>query len=36
VLKAVENSGKKENTLILFTSDNGAWYYGSNGGLETV
>jgi len=34
VLEAVDNSGKAENTLILFTSDNGAWYYGSNGGLR--
>ncbi len=34
VLDAVEKSNKADNTLILFTSDNGAWYYGSNGGLR--
>jgi arylsulfatase A len=34
VLDAVEKSGKGDDTLILFTSDNGAWYYGSNGGLR--
>ncbi len=34
VLAAVEKSNKADDTLVLFTSDNGAWYYGSNGGLR--
>lgn len=31
VLKSLENSGAAENTLVLFTSDNGPWFQGSRG-----
>lgn len=39
VMKAIEKYGLDENTLIIFTSDNGPWYSfgnhaGSNGGLR--
>jgi arylsulfatase A-like enzyme len=31
VLKALENSGAANDTLVLFTSDNGPWFQGSRG-----
>ncbi len=34
VLKKVKDLGIDENTLIIFTSDNGPWYGGSTGGLR--
>ena len=34
VFKALKDRGLDENTLVLFTSDNGAWYGGSTGGLR--
>lgn len=36
VLKAVENNGLADNTLIMFMSDNGPWYQGSRGGLRGI
>ncbi len=34
VLNALKQSGIEDNTLILFSSDNGAWFGGSCGGLR--
>jgi arylsulfatase A-like enzyme len=34
VLRALEDEGLRENTLVLFTSDNGAWFHGSTAGLR--
>lgn len=34
VLDALEENGQENNTLVIFTSDNGSWYYGSTGGLR--
>ncbi|HVT95313.1 MAG TPA: sulfatase [Bryobacteraceae bacterium] len=34
VLRALHESGVEENTLVLFTSDNGPWYQGSPGKLR--
>lgn len=34
VLDALKEKGIDKNTLVLFTSDNGAWYGGSCGGLR--
>lgn len=34
VLKTLRDLGLDKNTLVLFSSDNGAWYGGSNGGLR--
>lgn len=34
VLDHLKKSGLEENTLVVFTSDNGPWYYGSSGGLR--
>jgi arylsulfatase A len=34
VLDALKQNGVDDNTLVLFTSDNGAWFGGSCGGLR--
>lgn len=34
ILKRVEELGLSNNTLVIFTSDNGPWYQGSPGGLR--
>ena len=34
VLDAIKTAGVEDNTLLLFTSDNGAWLGGSTGGLR--
>jgi uncharacterized sulfatase len=34
ILKRVEKLGLSNNTLVIFTSDNGPWYQGSPGGLR--
>lgn len=34
VLQALESRGLRENTLVVFTSDNGPWYEGSTQGLR--
>jgi len=34
ILDEIKQLGLEENTLVIFTSDNGAWYGGSNGGLR--
>ena len=34
VLKALSAKGIDENTLVVFTSDNGPWYQGSAGKLQ--
>jgi uncharacterized sulfatase len=34
ILKSLEKNGLAENTIIVFTSDNGPWYDGSPGGLR--
>ena len=34
VLDALKQNGIDDNTLVLFTSDNGAWFGGSTGGLR--
>ncbi|MGD8316296.1 MAG: sulfatase, partial [Myxococcales bacterium] len=34
VLTALEEHGIADNTLVIFTSDNGPWYQGSPGGLR--
>ena len=34
VLRKVNSLGLDENTLVIFTSDNGAWFGGSTGGLR--
>jgi len=36
VLAAVAKQGLDDGTLIIFTSDNGAWFEGSNGGLRDM
>ena len=32
LLDALKKNGLEENTLVIFTSDNGPWYHGSTGG----
>ncbi len=32
VLAALEKTGEADNTIVIFTSDNGPWYHGSTGG----
>ena len=34
VLRAVQDNGLDDNTLVLFTSDHGPWFEGSNSGLH--
>jgi len=34
VLRALDERGLRDNTLVVFTSDNGAWYEGSTEGLR--
>lgn len=34
IMQALERRGLRENTLVLFTSDNGAWFDGSTHGLR--
>ncbi len=34
VVNAIDEAGVGENTLVLFSSDNGPWYQGSNGPLR--
>ena len=34
IVKALESRGLRENTLVLFSSDNGAWFEGSTDGLR--
>lgn len=34
ILKTVDRNGLRENTLVLFTSDNGPWFQGSPGRLR--
>jgi arylsulfatase A len=34
LMRALEEHDLVENTLVVFTSDNGPWYYGSPGGLR--
>ncbi len=34
VLDHIEKSGLSDNTLVIFTSDNGPWHYGSSGNLR--
>ena len=34
IMKALQAHGLRENTLVLFTSDNGAWFDGSTHGLR--
>ena len=34
VLRALEERGLRDDTLVVFTSDNGAWYQGSTQGLR--
>jgi arylsulfatase A-like enzyme len=34
VLDALKETGTEENTLVMFSSDNGAWFGGSTGGLR--
>ncbi len=34
IIRKVEELGLTDNTLIIFTSDNGPWYEGSQGGLR--
>jgi arylsulfatase A len=34
VLQALDRYGVAQNTLVVFTSDNGPWYQGSSGGLR--
>lgn len=34
VLRALQQNGLDDNTLVIFTSDNGPWYQGSRGGLR--
>lgn len=34
VLAALRDNGLEENTLVIFTSDNGPWYQGSAGSLQ--
>lgn len=34
IMKCLKKNGLEDNTLILFTSDNGPWYNGSPGGLR--
>ena len=32
LLRALEETGEADNTVVVFTSDNGAWFHGSTGG----
>src|SRR5262249_22979161 len=34
VLQAIKRNGLDNNTLVMFSSDNGPWYQGSPGGLR--
>ncbi len=34
ILKSLKNKGLEDNTLVIFTSDNGPWYEGSAGSLR--
>lgn len=34
IMRALEERGLRENTLVIFTSDNGPWYAGSTEGLR--
>src|SRR5262249_45585014 len=34
VLRAIQENGLDENTLVMFSSDNGPWYQGSAGNLR--
>lgn len=34
VLDSLKEMGLEDNTIVIFTSDNGPWYYGSTGGLR--
>lgn len=34
VMQSLEEQGLADNTIILFSSDNGSWYQGSTGGLR--
>jgi len=34
LLKVLDDRGLAENTIVIFTSDNGPWYGGSSGGLR--
>jgi uncharacterized sulfatase len=34
IIKCLKNNGLEKNTIVVFTSDNGAWYNGNTGGLR--
>lgn len=34
IMRALEERGLRDNTIVIFTSDNGPWYNGSAGGLR--
>ena len=34
IFRVLRQSGKDQNTLVIFTSDNGPWFEGSSGGLR--
>lgn len=36
VLAALQETGQTDNTLVVFTSDNGAWFEGSNGPFRNM